>query len=38
MREQIRAQLSAALPPKLVDEMLAAHAEAKRNFYLGGYV
>ncbi len=32
----VRAQLSASLNAKLVDELLAAHAEAKRNFYLGG--
>src|SRR5881396_3108539 len=36
MRAKIRSQLSAFLPEKLVDELLEAHAEAKRNFYLGG--
>jgi hypothetical protein len=36
MRALIQAQLSASLPPKLVDELLEAHAEAKQNFYLGG--
>jgi hypothetical protein len=32
----VRAQLAASLDAKLVDELLAAHEEAKRNFYLGG--
>ena len=32
----IESQLSAHLDVKLVRELLAAHAEAKRNFYLGG--
>jgi hypothetical protein len=32
----VRTQLASALPPKLVDELLEGHAEAKRNFYLGG--
>jgi hypothetical protein len=36
MRSAIRTQLAASIPPKLVDELLDAHAEAKRNFYLGG--
>jgi hypothetical protein len=36
MRSVIQVQLSAALPATLVDELLEAHAEAKRNFYLGG--
>lgn len=36
MRARIQTQLSAFLPPKLVDEALEAHAETKKNFYLGG--
>ena len=32
----IRSQLAATLPDKVVDELLQAHAEAKRNLYLGG--
>ncbi|MGD0001213.1 MAG: hypothetical protein ABSE21_14045 [Bryobacteraceae bacterium] len=36
MRAAIQAQLSAFFPPALVQELLDAHAEAKRNFYLGG--
>src|SRR4051794_5175024 len=36
MRSTIQSQLAVALPPKLVDELLEAHAEAKRNLYLGG--
>src|SRR5438105_5813792 len=36
MRTIIQTQLPSALPLKLVDELLQAHAEAKRNFYLGG--
>jgi hypothetical protein len=36
MRSAIRGQLSTGIPPRLVDELLDAHAEAKRNFYLGG--
>ena len=36
MRSAIRQQLSTGIPAKLVDELLDAHAEAKRNFYLGG--
>lgn len=36
MRAEIQTQLSAFMPAKLVEELLEAHAEAKRNFYLGG--
>jgi hypothetical protein len=36
MRAVVRAQLAASLDGTLVDELLAAHAEAKHNFYLGG--
>jgi hypothetical protein len=36
VRSIIQSQLSSALPPKLVDELLEAHAESKRNLYLGG--
>jgi hypothetical protein len=36
MRAAVQSQLAAKLPPKLVDELLEAHAEAKRNLYLGG--
>jgi hypothetical protein len=36
VRSTIQAQLASALPSKLVDELLEAHAEAKRNLYLGG--
>src|SRR6266480_6253403 len=36
MRKGIEAQLAAFHPAKLVTELLEAHAEAKRNFYLGG--
>lgn len=36
MRATIEAQLSSKLNAKLVKELLDAHAEAKRNFYLGG--
>ena len=36
MRAIVRAQLAAAIDAQLVDELLAAHEEAKRNFYLGG--
>jgi hypothetical protein len=32
----VRTQLVSVLPEKLVDELLQAHAEAKRNLYLGG--
>ncbi|GFE83375.1 hypothetical protein GCM10011487_53750 [Steroidobacter agaridevorans] len=36
MRSTVEGQLSSKLEPKLVKELLDAHAEAKRNFYLGG--
>jgi hypothetical protein len=36
VRSIIQSQLASALPAKLVDELLEAHAEAKRNLYLGG--
>jgi hypothetical protein len=36
MKAAVRAQLVGSLDPRLVDELLAAHEEAKRNFYLGG--
>ena len=36
MRAAIEAELSSKLDAKLVKELLDAHAEAKRNFYLGG--
>lgn len=36
MRDFIEAQLSSGLDAKLVRELLDAHSEAKRNFYLGG--
>ena len=36
MRSIIQSQLASALPASLVDELLEAHAEAKRNLYLGG--
>jgi hypothetical protein len=36
MRAAIEAQLAAKLETKLVHELLEAHSEAKRNFYLGG--
>lgn len=36
MRTAIPAQLSANLPVKLVEELLDAHAEAKRSSYAGG--
>jgi hypothetical protein len=32
----VRAELALSLDANLVDELLAAHAEAKRNYYLGG--
>lgn len=35
-RATIRASLTTAFDPQLVDELLDAHAEAKSNFYLGG--
>ena len=28
--------LKRSLPPKLVDELLAAYEEAKQNYYVGG--
>jgi hypothetical protein len=36
MRAAIETQLASNLDAKLVKELLDAHAEAKRNFYLGG--
>jgi hypothetical protein len=36
VRSVIEAQLASKLEPKLVHELLEAHAEAKKNFYLGG--
>src|SRR5437879_1379666 len=36
MRSTVEAQLAHHLDAKLVSELLEAHAEAKRNFYLGG--
>lgn len=36
MRVAVEAQLAAKLDAKLVHELLEAHSEAKRNFYLGG--
>ncbi|HVX91368.1 MAG TPA: hypothetical protein VHC20_07180 [Candidatus Paceibacterota bacterium] len=36
MATAIRTGLVAALPAVLVDELLAAHEEAKKNYYLGG--
>lgn len=36
MRSTIQSQLASSLPSKLVEELLQAHAEAKRNLYLGG--
>ena len=35
-RSLVESELSSKLPPKLVAELLEGHAEAKRNFYLGG--
>ena len=35
-RIELSNQLATQLPQKLVDELLAAHEEAKREFYLGG--
>lgn len=37
MRKIIRDGLVAKFDAKLVDELLEAHSEAKRNFYLGGF-
>src|ERR1700726_5096814 len=36
MRATIRAGLAAQLPPPLVDELMEAYSEAKKNFYFGG--
>jgi hypothetical protein len=36
VRTTIQSQLAAALPPKLVDELLEAHSQAKKSLYLGG--
>ena len=36
MLQIVRQGMAAALDPALVDELLAAYQEAKRNFYLGG--
>jgi hypothetical protein len=36
MRATIEAELASKLDPKLVHELLEAHSEAKRNYYLGG--
>lgn len=36
MRSLVEAQLASKLDSKLVHELLEAHAEAKRNYYLGG--
>jgi len=36
MRANIEAQLAAVVDPTIVTELLDAHAEVKRNFYLGG--
>lgn len=36
MRAAIQSELSAYFPTRLVEELLNSHAEAKRNFYLGG--
>lgn len=37
MRSKVRGGLVAAVDPVLVDELLDAYEEAKRNFYLGGH-
>jgi hypothetical protein len=37
MRSKVRAGLVVAIDPVLVDELLDAYEEAKRNFYLGGH-
>jgi len=34
MRQEVRQGLVASLNPQLVDELLIAHQEAKRNYYL----
>ena len=36
MRDVIERGLAAKLEPRLVSELLDAHAEAKRSFYLSG--
>lgn len=36
MSDEIRTSLAAVYDPGLVDELLEAHSEAKRNYYLGG--
>lgn len=36
MLQQVRQGLTTSLNDQLVDEMLSAHQEAKRNYYLGG--
>jgi len=36
-RQVVRAGLTRTLSPKLVDELLDAYEEAKRNYYLGGH-
>jgi hypothetical protein len=36
MRDVIRSQLALRISPRLVDEVLTTHSEAKRNFLLGG--
>lgn len=36
MLDQISAGLKQHFPPKLVDELLSAHQDAKHNFFLGG--
>jgi len=36
VRSTLQTQLGSILPARLVDELLEGHAEAKRNFYLGG--
>lgn len=36
MRAEVEAQLGSKLDAKLVHELLQAHSEAKRNYYLGG--
>ena len=36
MLTKIRAGLSTHIPEQLVDELLVAYVETKRNFYLGG--
>jgi hypothetical protein len=36
VRDVVRTGLASVLNPQLVDELLEAHAEAKRNYFLGG--